>query len=56
MPAAKKYDDEAQACAVRMYVDRVAEGGGSQVQDRREVGGGWGSAWQRRGTEFVVIW
>lgn len=38
MPAAKKYDDETQARAVRMYVDRLAEGGVSQLQARREVG------------------
>jgi transposase len=38
MPAPKKYDDETQARAVRMYADRVAAGGVSQLGARREVG------------------
>ena len=31
MPAAKKYDEETQARAVRMYVDRLAESGATGV-------------------------
>ena len=38
MPAHKKYDVETQARAVRMYADRMAEGGVSQLAARREVG------------------
>lgn len=38
MPAQKKYDAETQARAVRMFTDRIAEGGGSQLAARREVG------------------
>ena len=38
MPAPKKYDDETQARAVRMYADRVAAGDVSQVKARQEVG------------------
>lgn len=38
MPAPKKYDDETQARAVRMYRDRLAEGEISQLGARREVG------------------
>ena len=38
MPAPKKYDDETQARAVRMYTDRLTEGGISQLGARREVG------------------
>lgn len=38
MPAAKKYDQETQARAVRMYADRVAEGDVSQLGARAEVG------------------
>ena len=39
MSSSKKYDDETQARAVRMYADRLAEGSVSQRQGRREVGG-----------------
>ncbi|GAB3714333.1 hypothetical protein GCM10028815_31460 [Mariniluteicoccus flavus] len=38
MPAQKKYDTETQARAVRMFTDRMAEGGVSQFAVRREVG------------------
>jgi transposase len=38
MPAPKKYDEETQARAVRMYRDRLAEGDVSQLAARREVG------------------
>lgn len=38
MPAPKKYDEETQARAVRMYADRIAEGDVSQLGARREVG------------------
>ncbi|MBK7819989.1 MAG: transposase [Tessaracoccus sp.] len=38
MPATKKYDTETQARAVRMYTDRLAEGGVSQSKAREEVG------------------
>lgn len=38
MPASKKYDEETQARAVRMYADRLAEGDVSQRQARKEVG------------------
>lgn len=38
MPAPKKYDQETQARAVRMYADRLAEGDVSQLGARREVG------------------
>lgn len=38
MPAQKKYDRETQARAVRMYADRIAEGGVSQLGARKEVG------------------
>jgi transposase len=38
MPAPKKYDDETQVRAVRMYADRVAAGDVSQVKARQEVG------------------
>lgn len=34
----RKYDDETRARAVRMFQDRVAEGGISQVAARREIG------------------
>lgn len=38
MPAQKKYDEETMDRAVRMYRDRVAEGGISQLGARTEVG------------------
>ncbi len=38
MPASKKYDQETQDRAVRMYVDRLAEGDVSQLKARQEVG------------------
>lgn len=38
MPATKKYDEETMARAVRMYRDRLAEGGISQRGAREEVG------------------
>jgi transposase-like protein len=38
MPAPKKYDQETQARAVRMYADRFAEGDVSQLKARQEVG------------------
>ena len=38
MPAPKKYDQETQDRAVRMYADRIAAGDASQLQARREVG------------------
>ena len=38
MPASKKYDEETQARAVRMYAARMAEGGISQLKARQEVG------------------
>jgi transposase-like protein len=38
MPAPKKYDQETQDRAVRMYADRIAAGDVSQLQARREVG------------------
>ena len=38
MPAPKKYDEETQARAVRMYRDRLAEGDISQLAARQEVG------------------
>lgn len=38
MSALKKYDPETQARAVRMYLDRVAEGDVSQLRAREEVG------------------
>jgi transposase len=38
MPALRKYDEETQARAVRMYQDRLAEGDVSQKAARVEVG------------------
>lgn len=38
MPAPRKYDEETQARAVRMYAARLAEGDLSQLQARRDVG------------------
>lgn len=38
MPALKKYDEETQARAVRMYQDRLTEGDISQKAARVEVG------------------
>lgn len=38
MSAARKYDQETQARAVRMYADRVGEGDVSQLWARVEVG------------------
>lgn len=38
MPANKKYDQETQDRAVRMYVDRLAEGDVSQLRACQEVG------------------
>ena len=38
MPAQKKYDEETQARAVRMYADRMTEGDISQRSARAEVG------------------
>ncbi len=38
MPAPKKFDQETQERAVRMYVDRLAEGGISQLKARQDVG------------------
>ena len=38
MPATKKFDEETMARAVRMYRDRLAEGGISQRGAREEVG------------------
>ena len=38
MPAPKKYDEETQARAVRMYRDRITEGETSQLAARREIG------------------
>lgn len=37
MPAPKKYGEETQARAVRMYADRMAEGGISQLKARQEI-------------------
>lgn len=34
----RQYDDETRARAVRMFQDRIVEGGISQVAARREVG------------------
>jgi len=38
MPAPKKYDEETQERAVRMYLDRIAEGNVTQLAARKEVG------------------
>lgn len=38
MPAPRKYDNETRARAVRMYEDRLVEGGISQAAARREIG------------------
>jgi transposase-like protein len=38
MPAVRKYDEETMARAVRMYRDRLAEGGIAQRSARIEVG------------------
>lgn len=38
MSAPKKYDEETQARAVRMYLDRMEAGDISQLAARREVG------------------
>lgn len=38
MSAPRKYDEETQARAVRMYLDRIAEGDVSQRRAREEVG------------------
>jgi transposase len=38
MPAPRKYDEETRQRAVRMYEERRAEGGVSQVAARKEVG------------------
>lgn len=38
MPAPRKYDDETRARAIRMYQDRLTEGGISQAAARREIG------------------
>ena len=38
MPAPKKYDVEMQARAVRMFADRIAEGGISKRAARAEIG------------------
>lgn len=38
MPAQKKYDEETQARAVRMFTDRMTESGVSQLAARKEVG------------------
>lgn len=38
MPALRKYDEETRARAVRMYADRLAEGGVSMRGARQEVG------------------
>lgn len=38
MPAPRKYDDETRARAIRMYQDRLDEGGISQAAARREIG------------------
>lgn len=38
MPAQKKYDEETQARAVRMFTDRMTEGGVSQLAARKEIG------------------
>jgi transposase-like protein len=38
MPAPKKYDVETQERAVRMYLDRMAQGDISQLGARKEVG------------------
>ena len=38
MPAPKKYDAETQHRAVRMYLDRVAQGDVSRIAARCEVG------------------
>jgi transposase len=56
MPAPKKYDEETQARAIRMYRDRLAEGDISQLAARQEVGELLGvnqstlRNWIRRGT------
>lgn len=39
MSASRKYDQETRGRAVRMYQDRFAEGGISQLKARQEVGG-----------------
>jgi transposase len=38
MPAPRKYDDETQARAVRMYRDRLRDHEESKVEARRQVG------------------
>ena len=38
MPAPRKYDNETQARAVRMYRDRLRDHGDSKVEARRQVG------------------
>lgn len=38
MPALRKYDDETRARAVRMYQDRLNEGGVSKAAVHREIG------------------
>lgn len=38
MSAPRKYDDETRARAIRMYDDRLKEGGISQTGARREIG------------------
>ena len=38
MPAPRKYDDETQARAIRMYRDRLRDHGESKVEARRQVG------------------
>jgi len=38
MPAPRKYDDETRARAVRMYQDRLRDGGESKLEARRRVG------------------
>lgn len=38
MSAPRKYDQETRDRAVRMYQDRLAEGGVSQLKARKEVG------------------
>ena len=39
MPAPRKYDEETQARAVRMYRDRLRDHGGSKLEARRQVAG-----------------
>ncbi len=56
MPAPRKYDEETQSRAVRMYADRLAEGISRSVRHARKSVRCWGSTRRRCVTGSGASW